>query len=96
MIASIIANRAAFKNPHTSNHSSRLLANNTINTVIIPLTNPRVIQFNGIVSTRSIHHTVQLNSHNTTATIIADQNQATSTPGSKYDAAATASHISTN
>lgn len=83
MIASMIAKKTAFQNPHTSNHSSKLLAKSTSNTLINQLTSHNVIQFKGSVSVRSTHHTVQLSNDSTTATMIADRNHATSTHGSK-------------
>gem|GEM_PF-4487722 len=94
--ATTIANITAFQNPHTSNQSRKLLASITINTVITHDTSHSVNRFSGKVRRRSINHAVPLSNAITTATISAHRKLATSTPGIRYAAIATAAHIRRN
>lgn len=96
IIANTIAKRDAFQNHHTLNQSMRLLVNKIISTVIIQLTNHRVIQLSGTVRIRSIQPTVVFNNAITTPTTIARQKLATSTHGMIYADSVTAAQIKTN
>lgn len=94
--ATTIAKITAFQNHPTLNPSRKLLASIIIKTVIIHPTNHSVIQFSGKVRIRRIVHSVLLSNAITTATIRARRKLATSTPGIRYAAIATAAPMSIN
>ena len=83
IIAKTIAKPNAFRNPHTSNHSSILLANMIMSTFIMKLISHNVNQFIGKVSKRSKFHNVALSIMSTSPTTIAIHSQLMTTPGKK-------------